>query len=97
MKTPLILIAATIAVGLFYMVLPFTLDVYRRFRYRKVVTCPDTHGLAEVRLNACWAALTAVFRKPALRVKSCTLWPRKKGCAEGCVKENWPSEQGGSP
>jgi hypothetical protein len=92
MKTPLILIAATIAVGLFYIVLPFTLDVYRRFRYRKVVTCPDIHGLAEVRLNARWAALTAVFNKPALRVKSCTLWPRKKGCAEGCVKDNWPSD-----
>jgi hypothetical protein len=88
MKTPLILIVATIALGLFYIVLPFTLDVYRRFRYRKVVTCPDTYGLADVRLNARWAALTAIFRKPALRVKSCALWPRKKGCAEGCVKEN---------
>lgn len=92
MKTPLILIAATVALGLFYIVLPFTLDVYRRFRYRKVVTCPDTHGLAEVRLNARWAALTAVFHKPALRVKSCTLWRRKKGCAEGCVRENWPAD-----
>lgn len=92
MKTPLILIAATVALGLFYIVLPFTFDVYRRFRYRKVVTCPDTHGLAEVRLNACWAALTAVFHKPALRVKSCTLWRRKNGCAEGCVKENWPGD-----
>ncbi len=92
MKNPLILIAAIVALGLFYNVLPFTLDVYKRFRYRKVVTCPDTHGLAEVRLNAWWASLTRLFRKPALRAKSCTLWPRKAGCTEGCVKENWPSE-----
>ena len=93
MKTSLtILIAGTIAMGLFYVVLPFTFDVYRRFRYRKVVTCPETHGLAEVRLDALLAGLTAVFRKPVLRVKSCTLWPRKKNCAQRCVKENWPPE-----
>ena len=93
MKTLLILIAAIIALGLFYIVRPFTLDVYRRFRYRKVVNCPDTHSLAEITdCNAWWAAVTAVFRAPALRVKSCTLWPRKEGCAEGCVKENWPAD-----
>jgi hypothetical protein len=93
MNTPLlILIAAVIVMGFFYAVLPFALDAYRHFRHQKVVTCPDTRGLAEVKLNARWAALTAIFRKPVLRVKSCTLWPKKKGCAEGCVRENWPSE-----
>jgi len=93
MKTPLvILITAIVVIGLFYVVLPFTHEVYKRFRYRKVVSCPENHRLAEVKLNARWAALTAIFRKPVLRVKSCTLWPKKKGCAEGCVRENWPSE-----
>jgi hypothetical protein len=91
MKTPLTLILAVIALGVFYNVLPVTRDTYRRFNYRKVVTCPNTRKFAEVKLNALWAAFTAVFRKPALRVKSCTLWPGKKGCAEGCVKENWPA------
>ena len=93
MNTPLlILIATVILLGLFYVVLPFALDVYRRFRCQKVVTCPDTRGLAEVRLNALWAAFTAVFGKPLLRVKSCTLWPGKKNCAERCVKEKWPPD-----
>ena len=93
MNTPiLILLVAVMVMGLFYAVLPFALDVYRRFRPQKVLTCPDTHGLAEVKLNAHWAALTAIFRKPVLHVKSCTLWPKKKGCAEGCVKENWPAD-----
>jgi hypothetical protein len=93
MKTSLtILIAATIGMGLVYVVLPFTFDVYRRFRYWKVVTCPETHGLAEVRLNALLAGLTAVFHKPVLRVKSCTLWPRKKHCAQRCIKGNWLAE-----
>ena len=87
-----ILITAIVVIGLFYVVLPFTYDVYSRFRYRKVVKCPETHGLAEVKLNARWAALTAIFRKPVLRVENCSLWPRKEGCAESCVREDWPRE-----
>jgi hypothetical protein len=93
MEIPLaILITATIVIGFFYVVFPFTHDVYSRFRYRKVVRCPETHGLAEVKLNARWAALTAIFRNPVLRVENCSLWPKKKGCAESCVRENWQSE-----
>jgi hypothetical protein len=25
-----------------------------------------------------------------LHVKSCSLWPSKRGCAERCISENWP-------
>ena len=92
MKNSFILISAIIAAGLLYNVFPFTRDVYRRFRYRKVLMCPDTQGLAEVELNACWAAFTALFQKPALRIKSCALWPGKKDCMQGCVQDNWPTE-----
>ena len=93
MNTPLlILMTAVIVIGLSYAVLPFALEHIRRFRHQKVVTRPDARGVAEVILNARWAALTAIFRKPVLHVKSCTFWPKKKGCAEGCVRENWPSE-----
>ena len=93
MGTPvLVLIVAVTAMGFIYVVWPFARGVYRRFRYQKVVTCPDTRGLAEVRLNARWAGVTAVFGDPHLRVKHCSLWPRKKDCAQRCVKENWPTE-----
>jgi hypothetical protein len=77
--------------GLLYVALPFTVDVYRRFNYRKVVKCPETGQLTEVKPNALWAALTANFRKPSLRVRDCSLWPKREGCAEKCVKENWPT------
>ena len=89
MKNPLMLIGGIIAAGLLFNVFPFTADVYRRFRYRKVVTCPDTEGLAEVELKASWAAFTAVFRRPELRVKSCSLWPGKRGCTQRCARDNW--------
>lgn len=94
MKTPLTLVIGIIALGLFYNVLPFTRDAYRRFSYGKIVSCPDTGGFAEVKLNALWAAFASIFGKPALRVRSCTLWPKKRGCAEACVKEAWATERG---
>ena len=92
MKNLIILISAIIALGLLYNVFPLLRYVYSRFRDRKVVTCPATETLADVELNACWAAFTALFRKPVLRVKSCTLWPSKQRCAQGCVKDYWPTE-----
>jgi hypothetical protein len=92
MKNIFILIAATIAVGLLYKIYPAMRYVYGRFRDKKVVMCPDTESLADVELNAGCAAFTALFRKPVLRVKSCSLWPGKKGCAEGCVEDNWPTQ-----
>ncbi len=92
MDTLLTFLVVIFGIGMVYLVVPFTWYIYRRFNYRKVVTCPETGGLTEVKVNAFWAALTAIFRKPSLRVKSCTLWPKKKGCAEGCVKEGWPAD-----
>jgi len=89
MNNPIILISAIIVVGLLYNVFPVIRYLYGRFRHGNVVTCPETETLADVELNACRAAFTALFRKPTLRVKSCTLWPGKKGCAQGCVKDNW--------
>jgi len=91
MNTPLVLIAAIVAFGLLSVVAPVAIDAYRRYRFRKVITCPETHGLAETTLKGHLAALGAAFGKPALRVKSCSLWPKRQGCDEKCVKENWPA------
>jgi hypothetical protein len=92
MNLVFLLITGIVALGFYYIVLPYTLARYRRFRYRKILTCPETQSLVEVALDSRRAFFTGIFGKSVVRVKSCTLWPRKKGCAEGCVKENWPSE-----
>ena len=92
MENPMVLIGAILAAALLYNIFSVLRYVYGRFRHRKVVMCPDTETLADVELNACWAAVTALFHKPVLRVKRCTLWPGKKRCAQGCVKDNWPME-----
>jgi hypothetical protein len=88
---PLMLIAGIVAFGLLFVLAPIAIDVYRQYRHRKVITCPESNGLAEVNLNAGFAALGAAIGRPVIRVKSCSLWPKKKGCDEKCVMENWPS------
>jgi hypothetical protein len=90
MNGPLLLVVVIVATGLLFVVAPVVADAYARYRNGKALKCPETHGAAEVTLNTHRAALAAAFGKPILRVKSCSLWPQKSGCAEKCVKENWP-------
>ena len=90
MTQPLLLILGIIAMGSLLVVFPVGLATFYRYRRRKVVTCPETHSPAEVRLDAHRAALTTVLGRPRLKVEDCSRWPEKKGCDEECVKENWP-------
>ena len=91
MNNPITLIAGIVAFGLLFVVVPVVVDFYQRYRRRKLITCPETHGFAEVTLKTRLGALGAAFGKPILRVKSCSLWPKRIGCDEQCVKENWPT------
>lgn len=90
MNGPLLLIVVIVATGLLFVVAPVVTYIYARYRNGKVLSCPETHGTAEVTLNAHRAALAAAFGKPIIRVKRCSLWPEKRGCAEKCINENWP-------
>ncbi len=87
---PLMLIAGIVAFGLVAVVAPIVIDAYRQYRDRKVITCPQTHGRAEVTLNSGLAALGAAVGRPVMRVKNCSLWPQREGCDENCVAEHWP-------
>jgi hypothetical protein len=92
MESPLLLIAAMLAAGLVFVVIPVSLEVYRRLRHRRVIVCPGTHQMAEVMPKAWDAALNAALaRKPISRVKWCSLWPKRKGCDERCMAENGPT------
>jgi hypothetical protein len=86
MPTPLITILAITLLGTIYVTLPIVVDYYRHYRLRKVVPCPEAKTLAEVETRAVRAAFASLIGTPRLRVKSCTLWPKKKGCAEACLR-----------
>ncbi len=86
MNTPLITMISVIALGVLYVLIPVAANTYRRFHRRRVVTCPETESFAEVGVDARHAAVSSAFGRPRLRIKNCTLWPKRKGCAERCLR-----------
>ena len=86
MNSPIILIAGIIALGLFFVVLPVAFDAYAQYRRKKVVTCPEERGPAEISFDAPRAALGAGLGKSMLRIDSCSLWPKRAHCEQRCLK-----------
>ena len=64
MTTPLITIAAILALGTLFVLIPVASDSYRRFRRRRVVTCPETKSFAEIQIDAGYAAVSSAFGEP---------------------------------
>jgi hypothetical protein len=58
-----------------------------RMRGTRVVTCPETRHSAAVEVDAEHAALTSLFEKPDIRLKSCSRWPDRKDCNQPCVAQ----------
>jgi hypothetical protein len=86
MPAPLITVLAITLLGVVYVTLPILAEHYRRYRYTKLLNCPNTGRMAEVSARAFRAAFSSLAGRPRLRVKDCTLWPRNKGCNEGCLR-----------
>jgi len=51
MHDPLITIASILALGTLVVLIPVAADNYRRFRRRRVVICPETKAIAEIRVD----------------------------------------------
>lgn len=85
MSAPWIVLVAIVALAAVYVLLPVVGAVFVRYRGTRGLTCPETGADAKVRVDARWAAFTAAFRHPILRVKSCSLWPEKSGCEQSCL------------
>lgn len=85
MNAPLITVAAIVALALVYVLFPVFTDTYRRFRRKRVVTCPDSRQLAEVQFDACHTACAALVGVPKIRLKDCTRWPSRKDCGAECL------------
>ncbi len=80
-----ILIAAVILLGTFNVLVPLVLHNFTRNRKKRVLRCPETGILVEVGIDAKQAALSLPFGKPLLRVKNCTLWPKRRRCNMECL------------
>jgi hypothetical protein len=94
MNRVFLLITGITALGLYFVVAPVVTNTYRRYSGRKTVVCPESGQIAEVELKAMRAGLMSALAKQWVRVKWCSLWPRRKGCAQECVRQNWPTATG---
>lgn len=86
MDHPVIVIAALIAFSGLYIFAPVALHAFMSYRKTRTVVCPEDNRSAEITLDAQHAAVSALAGKERLRIRQCSLWPEKHGCAQGCVR-----------
>ena len=91
MNRVFLLIAGAVTLGLYFVVVPAVVSTFRRYRGRRAIICPENDQIAEIEIKAGQAGIMAALGKHRLRVKWCSLWPRRKGCAEECLQDNWQS------
>jgi len=80
--TLLIAAAVTVIVGL-----RRALRMYLKFRGKRLVSCPETHQPAAVRVAAKKAALKATLGNEQLRLSECSRWPEKEACGQECLAQ----------
>lgn len=85
MITPWITVAAIVGLALIYVLFPVAEYTFQRYRKKKVLRCPEEMTLAEINIDARYAAFSSTLGKPHLRVSDCSLWPKRKGCRENCL------------
>jgi len=83
-----ILLTLAVAVGVALMLeLVRALRTYLKFRGKRIVSCPETHQAAGVRVAAGKAALQATAGAPDIRLSECSRWPEKEACGQECLAQ----------
>lgn len=81
-------LVAILVVGLGVFAGFLLIPVYRAYRGKRLVTCPETKQPAAVELDAFRAATGILSGVPEdLRLKDCSRWPEKAGCGQECLSE----------
>jgi hypothetical protein len=71
--------------GVYRLVL--AVGVYRRFKGNRIVSCPENHQPAAVRVAAGQAAFGAVTGNPQVHLGSCSRWPERQDCPQACLAQ----------
>ena len=86
----------TILIGMVVLALALGLFVFRAipglraffdYRGKRIVTCPETHKLVAVDVDAKQAALGAFLSEPTLRLNECSRWPERQDCGQECLQQ----------
>jgi hypothetical protein len=60
---------------------------YRKVRGPQPVVCPETGAGATVQLDAGHAVAMRLIGDPIQKIRSCSGWPERQGCARSCVMQ----------
>jgi len=60
---------------------------YLKFRGERLVSCPETHRPAAVRVAAGKAALDDAVGSEQIRLSECSRWPEREGCPQECLAQ----------
>ncbi|HXY23110.1 MAG TPA: hypothetical protein VEI73_00535 [Candidatus Acidoferrum sp.] len=82
----LLVLAAALVVGVVFE-LTRALRTYLKFRGKRIITCPENHEPAAVRVAAGKAAVGATLHAPHLNLSECSRWPEKAGCGQECLSQ----------
>ncbi len=56
-----------------------------KYRGDRVITCPENHRPAGVRVDAGHVAARPFAKTPPLQLSSCSRWPERAGCGQECL------------
>jgi len=62
-------------------------QIHHAYAVPRAVTCPETHQLVGVTIDATHAAVTGLARRPDFRLSDCSRWPARIKCAQDCLPE----------
>jgi hypothetical protein len=88
-----IVVGASVLIAIAFGVFAF-LQRYRKYRGKRTIMCPETRHCEAVELDAPLAAMSSLLDGPELHLTSCTGWPERQDCAQGCIREIHASPYG---
>ena len=60
--------------------------VFFRLVGRHAVLCPDDGKPAVIQIRALHGAITSLVDDPESLIRTCSRWPAKSGCGQGCLR-----------
>ena len=89
MSLPTYFLITAASLGAIYVILRLVraLRIYLTFRGNRLVSCPENHRPAAVRVAAEKAAFEALLGKQQLSLKTCSRWPARQACGQECLAQ----------
>ena len=90
-ESPILLILTIFAAGALLVLLPVVLTAFGEHRRARFLRCPEADQPARIQIDTGRAVRGALLGKGWLRVESCSLWPKRRDCAQACLAPAVPS------